>query len=364
MPYPADYGGVIDVFYRLKALHDLGVEVHLHCFSYGRQPADELNRLCASVTYYHRRTGLISALSKRPYIVESRDNADLLANLRRDDAPVLMEGLHCCSLLEILNDRPLLVRAHNVDHEYYARLSAAESNPLRRLYYAEESRRLRRYEAVLMRADVVFAITEADAVHFRNIGCSKVLLMPASHQDNTVVSQPCDAPSADSAYALYHADLSVPENIETVDYLSNNIFGRCPDIHFVVAGRNPSKRVEDSLASHRNVSLVANPNDDSMRRLIQDAQVLMLFTSFPTGLKLKLLNSLYAGRHCLVNSNMVAGTELGRVCTVVDSAQQQLEALKRLMDTPFTQQDIDRRRDLLGDLYSNEANAKILLAEI
>ena len=364
VPYPADYGGVIDVFYRLQALHDLGVEVHLHCFTYGRQPSVELERICASVTYYRRCTGLMSAFSKRPYIVESRDNAELLANLRRDDAPVLMEGLHCCSLLETLNDRPLLVRAHNVEHEYYARLAAAESNPLRRLYYAEESRRLRRYEAVLMRADVVLAITEADAAHFRNLGCPNVLLMPASHQDNNVVSQPCDAPSADSAYALYHADLSVPENIETVDYLSNNIFGRCPDIHFVVAGRNPSKRVEDSLVSHRNVSLVANPNDDSMRRLIQDAQVLMLFTSFPTGLKLKLLNSLYAGRHCLVNSNMVAGTELGRVCTVVDSAQQQIEALKRLMDTPFTQQDIDRRRDLLGDLYSNEANAKILLAEM
>ena len=362
VPYPADYGGVIDVFYRLMALKSLGAEVHLHCFTYGRQRSEVLEECCASVTYYRRRTGLVSALTRRPYIVESRDNAELLAALRKDDAPVMLEGLHCCAVLEGLEGRRILVRAHNVEHEYYARLAAAERNPLRRTYLWCEARRLRRYEPVLTRARAVLAVTEADAAHFRSIGCQNVVLMPTSHKDNEVVSMPCEEPAADG-YALYHADLSVGENIDAVNYLMENVFGKT-DIRFVVAGRNPSRRMAEGLSSLGNVTLVANPTDEEMHSLIKEAQVVVLLTSFRTGLKLKLLNSLYAGRHCLVNSNMVAGTELGRVCTVADDAQGQRDALVRLMKTPFTQQDIDRRRVLLGDLYSNEANARILLAEI
>ena len=38
IPWPANYGGVIDVFYKAKALSEKGVKVHLHCFQYGRKP--------------------------------------------------------------------------------------------------------------------------------------------------------------------------------------------------------------------------------------------------------------------------------------------------------------------------------------
>jgi hypothetical protein len=40
VPYPLIMAGVIDVFYRIKALHDAGVKIHLHCFQYGREVAD------------------------------------------------------------------------------------------------------------------------------------------------------------------------------------------------------------------------------------------------------------------------------------------------------------------------------------
>lgn len=363
VPFPADYGGVIDVYYRLKALYKLGIDIHLHTFTYGRPEAKELNALCSSVTYYRRRTGLLSALTKRPYIVESRDNKELIANLLKDNAPILLEGLHCCSVLEAVDGSRIMVRAHNVEHEYYSRLADATSSPFRRLYLRSDARKLERYEPLLTKAAAVFAVTEADAAHFRSIGCSNVLLMPSSHADDEVVSTPSQPLPSDSVYALYHADLSVPENIEAVNYLADNIFAKCQH-KFVVAGRNPSKALSDKLSQLPNVTLKPNPDNETMQRLIAQAQVLILVTQMPTGLKLKLLNSLYAGRHCLVNSAMVAGTELGKLCTVADTADSQLQALHNLMNTPFTQEDIDRRRQLLGSLYSNEANAKILISQL
>lgn len=359
VPYPADYGGVIDVYYRLRALHRLGQEVTLHSFCYGRAAADdELLKWCSKVYYYPRATGLRSALSSKPYIVKSRESADLIATLKQDNEPIFLEGLHCCSVLEALQGRKIMVRAHNVEHQYYGNLAQVERNPLRRLYLRTDANRLRRYEPVLLKADAVFAVTEADAAHFRSIGCANVVLMPSSHPDDEVVSQ-----VGKGDYALYHGDLSVGENVDAVCYLIEHVFSqyRC---RFVVAGRNPSPLLYKAAERRDNIVIEANPDDDTMQRLIANAQVLVLVTKMATGLKLKLLNSLYAGRHCLVNSAMVSGTELGKVCTVADTPSSLIESLKVLMEKPFTDADVALRRSLLGNLYSNEANARILLSQL
>ena len=54
IPYPADYGGVVDVFYKLKALAECGTKIIFHCYEYGRQHSDELNKYCEEVNYYPR----------------------------------------------------------------------------------------------------------------------------------------------------------------------------------------------------------------------------------------------------------------------------------------------------------------------
>ena len=72
IPFPANYGGVIDIFYKLKALHWAGIKIHLHCFQYDRPEAEELNAYCETVNYYQRKTGLSAQFSLKPYIVESR----------------------------------------------------------------------------------------------------------------------------------------------------------------------------------------------------------------------------------------------------------------------------------------------------
>ena len=361
VPYPADYGGVIDVFYRVKTLYEAGVQVHLHCYTYGRPEAKELERYCVEVNYYRRETTLGHAMHKRPYIVDSRCSKELLQRLMADDYPVLLEGLHCCWLLEEIRKadtarhRVVMVRAHNVEHEYYRRLAAVERRCLRKLYLVSDARKLQRYETVLLQADAVLAVTQADADHFRQMGCTEVLLMPSSHHHTELQCQ-----QGRGEYALYQADLSVTENVAAVKFLVTQVFAKCQH-RFVVAGRNPGKELCQLIAKNERVTLVANPSDEHMDRLIADAQVNIMVTQQPTGLKLKLLHALYCGRHCLVNQHMVAGTQLGSLCCVADQPDQLLQQLDRLMSTDFTEQDISNRRQILFDNYSNKTNARKLM---
>jgi hypothetical protein len=128
IPFPANYGGVIDIFYKIKALSEKGIKIHLHCFEYGRERSIELNKYCASVNYYHRKTNIFRWLSLKPFIVYSRRNNQLLKNLLNDQFPILFEGLHTTYFLDhkLLKSRLKIVRAHNIEHEYYEGLKRQE----------------------------------------------------------------------------------------------------------------------------------------------------------------------------------------------------------------------------------------------
>ena len=332
VPWPADYGGVIDIYYRLKALHEAGVGVHLHCFSYGRSAATQLASLCKSVSYYRRNMSPLLHVQRRPFIVASRDNAVLRRRLMDDNLPVLLEGVHCCSLLEdkqLRSRHMFIVRAHNIEADYYSMLAATERNAVRRAYLALDAAKLRHYERVLGEADAVLSVTEADRRRLLDMGCRNVQVMTSGNPYSGVVSA-----LGCGNYALYHGNLSVPENEAAAIELVENVFAGLP-YRLVLAGHAPTARLRAVVAHHDNVTLVASPDDKTRSRLIAEAHVNVLITGQPTGLKLKLLYSLFAGRFCLVNSNMVAGTDLGGLCTVADGADTERVALGRLMETPF-----------------------------
>ena len=54
VPYTPNYGGAIDVYYKLKALNKLGVKIILHTYEYGRGEQKELEKYCANIFYYKR----------------------------------------------------------------------------------------------------------------------------------------------------------------------------------------------------------------------------------------------------------------------------------------------------------------------
>lgn len=358
VPWLADYGGVIDVFYRLKALSEAGVKIHLHCFTYGRPEAPELERYCEEVCYYRRNMSPLKFLDHRPFIVSSRDNKALRRRLSQDSYPILIEGLHCCSLLEydnLLQNRLVMVRAHNVEADYYARLAASEKNLWRKAYLKIEASRISRYEPILTRASAVLAISQGDKEKLERLRCRNVLLVSASHQYSVTQS-----PSySGTPYALYQGDLTVADNYNAAARLINNVFadGRHP---LVVAGKEPPEWLKELVAQHTNVTLVPSPDEATMQRLIAGAQVNVLLSSQATGLKLKLLNALFAGGHCLVNSAMVQGSGLDSLCHVADTDEALRQQLDTLMTTPFDEAQIATRQAILQPYLTVNAIKPIL----
>ncbi len=355
VPYPANYGGVIDVFYRVKALSEAGVKVHLHCFEYGRGKSEVLDR-CHEVKYYKRDTSFWRQFSREPYVVASRRSEALFQDLLKDDYPILCEGLHTTAVLSDprFQHRKIFVRAHNVEHDYYRLLAESEPTLWRRWFYRMEARKLKQYEPILKYASGIFAITQADTDYF-NAHYGHAVLVPGFSALSRVCSE-----TGRGDYVLYHGNLSVAENKKAAEWLVENVFSEL-EIPCVVAGLNPPDGLRKLCERYPHISFKANLGDAEMMDLIRNAQVNVMVTDQPTGLKLKLMNALYNGRFCLVNDDMVRGTALGQLCVVAETPEQFIAEIKRLMDEDFTTDDIEERDEALKELYQNDKNAQIIL---
>jgi len=358
VPYPANYGGVIDVFYKLKNFHKQGIAVHLHCFEYGRGEQKELEKYCSSITYYKRKTGATSFLSKLPYIVQSRADKQLKINLLKNDFPILFEGLHTCFLLadEDLKNRFKIVRNHNIEHHYYEHLAKAEKSSFRKHYFKNEAKKLKQFEPVLKHANLCLAISDNDFDYLKNTyQNTRIIHIPAFHQSNKVKIK-----QGLGAYTLYHGNLSVTENKNAVEYIVSKIYYdiRTP---LIIAGLNPCKKIIDLINKYPHISLIKNPTNEELDELITNAQINLLYTEQATGLKLKLLNALYNGRHCIVNSKMIEGTSLNECCIVEDDVIELKKIIIKTIATPITDDAIEQRNIILNEYYSNSKNIKKIL---
>jgi hypothetical protein len=351
IPYPANYGGVIDVFFKAKFLAEKGIKVHLHCFEYGRKPHKALSKIFHKVHFYERDISKKLVFKSIPYIVSSRVSEKLVENLLQDDFPILMEGLHTTSLLsdDRLKNRKRYVRAHNVEHEYYQHLAKVETDLFKRYYYSNEATKLKRYEKVLQKADLIFAISENDKAYFKK-HYDNVILIPAFHPFKVITSK-----LGKGEYVLYHGNLSVAENINAVNFLLENVFNEL-SIPFIVAGLNPSKQLKNLIGKMNHVQLVANPDDNHLQDLIENAHINVSITAQKTGLKLKLLNNLYNGRFCLVNDKMLSGSRLDELCIIANNEATLKRKIKSLFKKDFTEGAILEREKILGSMYNNGEN--------
>ncbi|MEO7523174.1 MAG: glycosyltransferase family 4 protein [Ferruginibacter sp.] len=361
IPWPPDFGGVVDLFYKIKALHSFGIKIHLHCFFTRRPKQKTLDKYCESVQYYQRKKGFAGFSMRLPYIVQSRSDEALLKDLEKDEYPILLEGIHCTYLLQQgkLKNRKVFVRLHNVEYKYYQQLAAAETNIFRKTYFNLESRLLKKYEQRLATKANFWAVSLDDVQVYKNE-------FKAKHIHFLPVFLPWEEVSllaGDGEYCLYHGNLSINENAKAADWLLKEVFNDI-DIPFLIAGKDPSAKLKTLVETYPNSRIIENPGEAEMQDLIQNAQVNILPSFNKTGVKLKLLNALFNGRHCLANAAGFEGSGLGSECNIAETANEFKKEIRALFNEEFTPENMQYRNTALKAIYNTEQNTRKLIAWI
>ncbi|MBS2100522.1 glycosyltransferase family protein [Carboxylicivirga linearis] len=357
IPYPPNYGGAIDIYYKLKALAENNIEIILHCYQYDRGQESQLEKICKQVFYYKRSTGIFKHFSSKPYIVVSRSNRQLFKILNKDNYPILAEGLHCSDVLNYVNPKRVFVRTHNIEHSYYNELSNSTQNLIKKIFFKTESIKLKKYESILQKAAGIFCISDFELPHFKKTN-SNSFLLPPFHQYSACLSK-----EGTGNYILIHGNLSVEENIKSVLLLMNEVIPNI-DFRIVIAGMNPDPILKKKISQLSNTELIPNPSHEKMKELISQAQIILLHTHQATGVKLKLVNSLFDGRHCICNDKMIEGTNLKNICHQANNTKEWIDKINELKTKPFTMEEKYNREKQLDALFNNNRNIQTLINQI
>ncbi len=351
-PYPPDFGGVIDVFYKIKALHELNVKVHLHYFYDSRNDISGLKPLCESLVLYKKETSLSKHLSFLPFSVASRISSDLIQNLKKRKAPILFESIRTTGVLKkhVFN-QITAVRCHNIEHHYSWGLFKSEKKLLRKLAFLIDGYKLKYYESVLNKADFLYTISNFEFNYFNEHFKSNVFYLPVFQGGDKVLSK-----NGFGKYALYHGDLSIADNIKSALFIID-VFKDLNEC-LIIASSTRVPKIINEINKHNNISFQIIDNNEQLDSLIKEAQINTLYSFQKSGTKLKVFNALFKGRHCIINTNMIDAPDVLKICEVVQTKEEYKRAVKKMFEKKFL---LTQERQNILKTYKAKNVAKILI---
>jgi hypothetical protein len=351
-PFPPSYGGVIDVFYKIKALHQIGVRITLHCFTSAEHKAStELRAVTEQVHFYPKVRNPIFLLSSWPFATRSRSSHQLAERLLTDDAPILFEGLQS-SLLAFdprLTHRRKFLRLHNLESKYYAGTAASEQNIFKKVLFKSESEKFLKLERHLSIFEKVFTLSLAEnksvAERFGNS-----VYLPVFHGNESV--KHC---GEFGEFALYHGDLRLPDNLRAAEFMVK-VFKNIPHYNLVIASGSGRGHIEKLIKNIPNISFRSITDDRQLTDLLSDAHINVMISFQESGTKLKLINALYRSRHCLINENIADDSRIRELCSIASDVASFRDHVLELIDTPYL--DFTKRQQTLDTLLNPIRNAE------
>lgn len=352
-PFLPDFGGVIDVFYKLKALHGIGFKIHLHCFTEDRfEVSDELRNITESVSIYKKDKNPFFLFSKYPFPVICRFRDELIANLAKVDAPILFEGLHTTMILrktDLPNKKYL--RLHNIESNFYSGMSRNETNLFKKIAYHFASEKYISYQKTIPNFDHVFTLSCYENEFVKSM-TDKVSYVPVFHG-----TEKKEMLSEFGEFALYHGDLRLADNKNAAKFLID-VFREIPDYKLVIASSNGKKRIQKQIGNLGNIEFVELQTNEQLDDLFKRAHMNVMLSFQKSGTKLKLINALFKSRFCLINDNMIDDAEVLRFCELANSKEEFISKINILREKPFL--DLQERNIGLTNVLSDTNNAMLI----
>jgi len=341
-PAPANNGGAIDMLGMLESLARLGADVHLLITAkdpFAPVDVERLARSARRTDVLLRNTGLFSALSIRPYQIESRRALARVALSDRYD--VVIASDHCSGVLTnpSLKTRYRIIRRNNDESLYARRMMSCDRSLLRRAFYLKESILFRRWVAQLDRSvDQVWYVSEAEwkADEQRDTGSRrpKRLLVPIATQVGQM--RPPSAAAIAAGRVLYFGSLTIPVNREGVDWFVENVHPRLvrslKRYRLVIAGRVTAAEQQWAAKYAGRRDLDFFPNPENPEHLYGEGGLFIDPRAHDAGVKVKVIEAIRNGYAVVCSPSSLHGSGLrpaahARVAVEANEFASQIESL-------------------------------------
>ncbi|MSO99529.1 MAG: glycosyltransferase [Acetobacteraceae bacterium] len=350
--FPMDQGGKIRTGNILRAMKGGAFEVTLASpapADIGRFAAD-LDAACDHFVSWPERPPskigrALSLASAIPVAVAGDRSAEGSASVARAlaDKPdvVVVDFPHAGVLVPERIDAASVMFTHNVEAEIFER-HAARTNGLWRLVWADQSRKMNRFEQdTLRRFDAVIAVSKRDAEVL-----TKRYALPVVAEIDTGVDldffapappQAAPDPGADGGTLVFTATMSWAANVEGIHFLLDEVWPTLlaarPKIGAVIIGRNPPAALADKIRQRGlNVTLTGFVED--IRPYVARSHVYVIPLFVGSGTRIKAFEAMAMGRPVVSTSLGIEGLDVtdGENFLRADNAQEFSRAILSLLD--------------------------------
>ncbi len=217
---------------------------------------------------------------------------------------------------------PTVLFQHNVETALWQRMASTESNPVKRLAYKIEARKMARYErAALRKFHHVIAVSDHDREQMRtmNPSCPISVVPTGVDTQKYAVAPPAQA---EPPRIIFLGSMDWEPNIDAVIYFCQEVFPRVraefPSALFQIVGRNPHSRVKQ-LASD---SVQVTGTVPSVAEYLRDATLVVVPLRIGGGTRLKIFEAMAMGKAVISTSIGAEGLDVknGRDLILADDA--------------------------------------------
>lgn len=382
-PYPLKDGESLAIFHLSKALNQLGCSVTLLAMNTSKHPFD-LSELPDHFNQYDsihtvpvdNRVRPIPALanlfSSQSYhisrFISSEFESKLAQLLKNQEFDwIQLETLYLAPYIPMIRKytkAPVVMRAHNVEHEIWERLGRQINPVWKRWYVRHLTRKLRMYEVrQLSNYDFLLPITDRDGERFKALGYNgPSLVLPIGLELGRY--EPDDRSFQRPVSLAYIGSLDWIPNQEGIEWFLKDIWkpiaSRFPDMELHIAGRN----TPDWLIQLNWKNVVVHGEVPDAVDFMNRHSVLVVPLLSGSGMRAKILEGMALGKVVLTTTVGLEGINAidGKEVLIADTVEQFARALDFCIGQKQALQQIGHRaRRLVTAEYDNLQVARKLV---
>lgn len=384
-PYPLKDGETIAVSYLSKALSQLGCEITLLCMNTSKHYTEVEN---IPQDYNHYKAihfvdvdnaitplGAISNLfSKESYhvsrFISNEFKSAIINLLEREKFDVIqLETLYLAPYVDLIrnySDAIITMRAHNVEHEIWERITKNTTFFPKKLYLKYLTRKLRKFELENLNAyDYLVAVTKKDLNTFKDLGYKNGAIASPIGIETKAYQIPLTAKRQKSFSLCFIGSLDWRPNIEGLDWFLQEVWPsmniKFPNLKLHIAGRNTPRNI---LNLQLDNVIVHGEVENAIDFINQhSALVVPLFSG--SGMRVKILEGMALGKVVITTRLGLEGIEArhSEQVLIADDTQSFIESVEQCMnDETFVKKIGDSAKSFVANTYDNIDNAKDLLS--
>ncbi len=374
-PFPPVDGGCIAMASITEGLIKQGIQVKIlsvatskHPFELNKIPPEYLEKTNFEAVFIDTSIkiwpALKNLLSSQSYNIERFWSDGLAKRLKeilieeKFDV-VHLESLFVAPYIETIRkhtNAPIVLRAHNVEHVIWERLSASSGFPLKKVYLKLLAKRLRVYETkTINQVGGIAAITENDKKKFEEMGCDKPIEVFPVGVDST--RYPISSKKPEFPTIFHLGAMNWEPNIEGVQWFLTEVWPslsrELPDLKFYIAGRNMPEWMK--VLKLDNVFI--KPDVPSAIDFINSKAVMVVPMLSGGGMRVKIIEGMALGKTIVSTDIGAEGIdwEDGKNILIANQPHEFVEKLKICFNDPNYCDSIGKAaRKLIADNYDNK----------